>query len=58
VLKKTAMNNFRSWHATPARKFPKTRKAWNGYKKTFKDRLLFAGYVRGWLKNVKGSGAL
>jgi lipopolysaccharide biosynthesis glycosyltransferase len=54
VLDKTAMNGFRSWHATPSRKFPKTRKAWNGYKKALKDRLLFAGYSRGWLKRVKG----
>ena len=54
VLNKTAMRHFRSWQATPARKFPKTRKAWSGYKKALKDRLLFAGYSKGWLKNVKG----
>jgi len=54
VLDKTAMKHFRSWHATPSRKFPKTRKAWTGYKKALKDRLLFAGYSRGWLKRVKG----
>jgi lipopolysaccharide biosynthesis glycosyltransferase len=54
VLDRTAMKDFRSWHATPARKFPKTRKAWTGYKKAFKDRLLFAGYSHGWLKKVKG----
>jgi lipopolysaccharide biosynthesis glycosyltransferase len=54
VLEKTAMKYFRSWHATPSRKFPKTRKAWNGYKKALKDRLLFAGYSSGWLKKVKG----
>jgi len=54
VLDKTAMNGFRSWHATPSRKFPKTRKAWDGYKKALKDRILFAGYSRGWLKKVKG----
>jgi hypothetical protein len=54
VLEKTAMKQFRSWHDTPARKFPKTRKAWLGYKKVAKDRLLFAGFRRGWLKNVKG----
>jgi len=54
VLDKTAMKNFRSWHATPSRKFPKTRKTWSGYKKALKDRLLFAGYSRGWLKQVKG----
>ena len=54
VLDKTAMKHFRSWHATPSRKVPKTRNAWIGYKKTLKDRLLFLGYSRGWLKNVKG----
>ncbi len=54
VLDKTAMNNFRSWHATPARTIPKARKAWSGYKKTVKDRILFAGYTHGWLKQVKG----
>jgi len=54
VLSKTAMKDFRSWHATPARKFPKTRKAWTGYKKVFKDCLLFKAYSRGWLKQVKG----
>jgi lipopolysaccharide biosynthesis glycosyltransferase len=54
VLDKTAMKDFRSWQATPTRKFPKTRKDWSGYKKSLKDRLLFAGYSRGWLKNIKG----
>jgi len=54
MLEKTAMKDFRSWHNTPARKFPKTRKAWTGYKKALKDRLLFAGYSCGWLKDVKG----
>jgi lipopolysaccharide biosynthesis glycosyltransferase len=54
VLDKTAMKDFRSWHATPSRNFPKTRKAWTGYKKAIKDRVLFAGYSQGWLKRVKG----
>jgi lipopolysaccharide biosynthesis glycosyltransferase len=54
VLEKTALKNFRSWHSTPARKFPQTRKAWSGYKKSLKDRWLFTGYARGWLKQVKG----
>jgi len=54
ALEKTALKNFRSWHNTPARKFPKTGKAWRGYKKSLKDRGLFAVYARGWLKNVKG----
>lgn len=54
VLEKTAMRNFRSWHATSSRKLPNTTKAWNGYKKALKDRLLFSGYSRGWLRNVKG----
>jgi len=54
VLNRTAMKHFHSWHATPARKFPKTRKAWIGYKKAVKDRLLFAGYSKGWIKHIKG----
>jgi lipopolysaccharide biosynthesis glycosyltransferase len=54
VLDKTAMKGFRSWHATPSRKFPRTSKAWTGYKKVLKDRLLFAGYSSGWFKRVKG----
>lgn len=54
VLDQTAMRGFRSWHATRARKFPNTPKAWNGYRKLLKDRLLFAGYSRGWIKSVKG----
>ena len=54
VLDQTAIKSFRSWHKTPARKFPRTRKAWLGYKKAAKDHLLFAGYSRGWLKQIKG----
>jgi len=54
VLGRTAINGFRSWHSTPARKLPRTRKAWNGYRKAIKDRFLFAGYSHGWLKRVKG----
>jgi lipopolysaccharide biosynthesis glycosyltransferase len=54
VLDKTAMNGFRSWHATPSRKFPKTRKARSGYKRVLKDRLLFVGYSCGWYKKIKG----
>ncbi len=54
VLNRTAMKDFRSWHRTPARKFPRTSKAWGGYKKAFKDRLLFAGYAKGWLRCIKG----
>lgn len=54
VLDRTAIKNFRSWHSTPSRKFPRSSKARTGYKKTFKDRLLFAGYSHGWLKQIKG----
>ncbi len=54
VLDNTAMKGFRSWQATASRKFPRSRKAWTGYKKTLKDRLLFAGYSQGWLKRIKG----
>lgn len=54
VLDKTAIKSFRSWHATPSRKFPRSSKARTGYRKAFKDYWLFAGYSRGWLKQVKG----
>jgi lipopolysaccharide biosynthesis glycosyltransferase len=54
VLDQTALKGFRSWHNTPTRKFPKTCKAWSGYKKGLKDRMLFAGYRSGWLRSVKG----
>lgn len=57
VLDRTAMKGFRSWHNTPARKYPKTRNAWGGYQKFMKDRILFAGYSRGWLKRLKGVSA-
>jgi lipopolysaccharide biosynthesis glycosyltransferase len=53
VLDRTAMKGFRSWHWNSPGKFPRTVKAWIGYKKTLKDSLLFAGYAGGWLKNVK-----
>jgi hypothetical protein len=43
VLDKTAVNGSRSWHAT-SRKFPKTRKAWSGYKRG----------SCGWHKKIKG----
>ena len=58
VVDQTALAGFRSWHNTQARKWPQTRKAWLGYKKALKDRLLFAGYSRGWLKQVKGVPAV
>ncbi len=54
VLDQTAMRGFRSWHASPSRKLPKTRKGWSGYKKAAKDRLLFAAYSCGWFKKIKG----
>lgn len=54
VLDRTALRGYRSWKSAPARKVPRTRKAWTGYKKVFKDRLLFTGYSKGWLKSVKG----
>ena len=54
VLNRTAMKDFRSWHRTPARRFPQTSKAWSGYQKALKDRLLFAGYAKGWLRRIKG----
>lgn len=54
VLEKTALRDFRSWHDTPARRLPTTAKAKTGYQKAIKDRLLFIGYTKGWLKRVKG----
>jgi hypothetical protein len=53
VLEKTAIEHFRSWHATASCKLPETRKAWNGYRKALKDRLLFASYSRDWYKKIK-----
>ncbi|NDC39064.1 MAG: glycosyltransferase family 8 protein [Proteobacteria bacterium] len=55
VLEKTAMRDFRSWHDTPTRRLPTTAKAKTGYKKAIKDRLLFTGYTKGWIRNVKGT---
>jgi lipopolysaccharide biosynthesis glycosyltransferase len=54
VLDRTALKGYRSWTPAPARKFPRTRKALAGYRKIFKDRLLFSGYAHGRLKHVKG----
>ncbi|MEO0517163.1 MAG: glycosyltransferase family 8 protein [Cyanobacteria bacterium P01_A01_bin.116] len=54
VLNKTALQDFRSWHQTAARKLPNSKKAWHGYQKSIKDRLLFSFYRRSWLTNVKG----
>lgn len=54
VLEKTAISDFRSWHDTPARRFPKTPKAKTGYQKAIKDKFLFNSYTKGWIRNVKG----
>lgn len=54
VLDQTAMRAFRSWRATITRKFPLTGKAWAGYKKGYKDRVLFGLYRRGFICSVKG----
>ena len=54
ILEKTEMRDFRSWQATPCRKYPKTSKARTGYKKAIKDRFLFKGYSSGWIKKIKG----
>jgi len=47
VLQKTAMKDFQSWHHTPARRLPKCKKSFTGYKKSIKDKLLFFGYLCG-----------
>jgi lipopolysaccharide biosynthesis glycosyltransferase len=54
ALDRTAITGFRSWRAAESRRLPNNRKAWTGYKKALKDRLLFAGYSHGWVANVKG----
>jgi lipopolysaccharide biosynthesis glycosyltransferase len=54
VLDNTALKGFRTWNAAPSRIFPTSRKSLNAYLKVFKDRLLFSGYRRGWLRRVKG----
>ncbi len=54
VLGRTALAGFRSWHDTPARKWPSSAKAFAGYRKALKDRVLFLGYSRGWIPSVKG----
>lgn len=52
--RQTALKHFRSWRHAGARPFARTAAHWAGYKKSLKDRVLFGGYVRGWLKRVKG----
>jgi lipopolysaccharide biosynthesis glycosyltransferase len=54
ILEKTPMRAFRSWRATPIRKLPRTGKAWAGYKKGFKDCVLFGLYRKGLISRVKG----
>jgi len=54
VLEKTAMRDFRSWHHTAARKWPRTSKAKNGYKKAIKDRMLFTLYKNNNYTSIKG----
>ena len=54
TLEQTAMKHYRSWRRTPFAKVSKNSVAWNDYKKAIKDRVLFAGFSRGWLKRVKG----
>ena len=54
VLDKTALANFRSWHPTPARRWPLSAAMARKYKKLLRDRILFDGYRRGWLRRVKG----
>jgi len=56
VLGRTALRSFRSWHRTPARRLPRTARAWRGYVQAAKDRALFAAFSRGWIARVKGMG--
>jgi lipopolysaccharide biosynthesis glycosyltransferase len=65
VSKRTAMRNCRSCDLSFGLRFQKKPKTWIGYKnaikdrvicykKAIKDRILFEGYSRGLIKNVKG----
>lgn len=54
ILNKTKMRGFRSWQKTEARRWPRTNRAWNGYRKASKDRLLFFCYRQGIISNIKG----
>jgi lipopolysaccharide biosynthesis glycosyltransferase len=56
LLEKTAMKPSLSPGILPKLRIPNDRRRLNDYKKAFKDRLLFGGYARGWLKRVKGVG--
>jgi lipopolysaccharide biosynthesis glycosyltransferase len=47
VLASTAVNHFRSWERQASRKIPKSSSALSGYKKSFKDKVLFTLYSKG-----------
>lgn len=54
ILNQTAMPDFHSWDSLPSRRIPKTKASWLGYKKGFKDKILFTLYSKGLFKRVKG----
>lgn len=54
ILKQTVMSDFRTWYSLPSRRIPKSKASLLGYKKGFKDKLLFTGYSKGWFSKVKG----
>ncbi len=55
VLEKTVMRNFRSWHNTLGRSWPRSEKARKGYKKALKDKMIFTIYSKRWIKNIIGT---
>lgn len=42
VLRQTALSQYRSWHATPARQMPTTLASLGNYRRTVIDRILYA----------------
>jgi lipopolysaccharide biosynthesis glycosyltransferase len=54
ILNQTAMPDFHSWDPLPSRRIPKTKVSLLGYKKGFKDKILFTLYSKGLFKRVKG----
>jgi lipopolysaccharide biosynthesis glycosyltransferase len=54
VLRKTELNDSRSWNDSPSRVIPTTFKQYNQYVKAIKDSLLFSCYQHGFNYLVKG----
>lgn len=54
VLDMTEMRHFRSWKAMSWARIPRNVPVLKRYANALKDRALFSGYSRGWLRRVKG----